>query len=685
MPRLGLALSGGGFRATLYHLGVIRFLRDAGQLQHVSDIASVSGGSILAAHMVLNWDRYNGSDEQFNEAANEIVQFVQFDIRNHIIRRLPLLYPLRFLAKLTPIDESRLTPNAILERYYRTLLYGDRRLYELPEQPALHILTTNISNGGLSVFNRQGLFIQQRDDDGNSTFKHIAGTMASLARVVGASSAFPGLFPPVKISATDIGVREGNFSAEWFTDGGVYDNLGIRAFSWLKQKNIDFDQVLVSDAGKPFQILSDASLGFVGQSFRATDILWDRVWQLERENFGKQDKFAFLPISEQVNLSEDPTALHPVVQAEVQSIRTDLDCFSDLEINALAQHGYAVARKICRQIGVCDTNSIESPPWVPIPETSKTAQSQTSDSTRAPSTPTQQSLLLRNSSRRRTWSTVLSPWDWTSYIYVVLALLIFVYLPSQVYQLYRHSQLQATVIEAIEDGDPDIHRILRLVHVDPASDWTSETIQESLEPTEHDDTEIEMTTYSRIIDLRNWRPDEPFEDRGHVYICDRLTLKLLDTYTGDRHITLAFPIPSQDIQFRQIGSEIPAIITRVAKPYNNFGEALTLYELQYDLSSIPLGETVSLELEGLLDSRRPVARAPFFVRMKTDLLSTWMLFPTDRPYRTFNLVNYPADRSTPPQVMDSRYSIDHPFGSIIGWSVVNPKRETVYECRWTTE
>ena len=60
MPKLGLALSGGGFRATLYHLGVIRYLRDTGKLEEVSDIASVSGGSILAAHLVLNWEKYTG-------------------------------------------------------------------------------------------------------------------------------------------------------------------------------------------------------------------------------------------------------------------------------------------------------------------------------------------------------------------------------------------------------------------------------------------------------------------------------------------------------------------------------------------------------------------------------------------------------------------------------------------------
>jgi len=55
MKKIGLALSGGGFRATLYHLGLVRFLRDAGVLRQVTHITSVSGGSIMAAHLALNW------------------------------------------------------------------------------------------------------------------------------------------------------------------------------------------------------------------------------------------------------------------------------------------------------------------------------------------------------------------------------------------------------------------------------------------------------------------------------------------------------------------------------------------------------------------------------------------------------------------------------------------------------
>ena len=102
MAKFGLALSGGGFRATLFHLGVVRFLRDAGLLGDITDIASVSGGSVLAAHLALNWDRYNGDDEAFAGVAGEIVNFVRFDVRNHIVRRLPLLALPRFLSKLTP-------------------------------------------------------------------------------------------------------------------------------------------------------------------------------------------------------------------------------------------------------------------------------------------------------------------------------------------------------------------------------------------------------------------------------------------------------------------------------------------------------------------------------------------------------------------------------------------------------
>ena len=90
MSHIGLALSGGDFRATLYHLGVVRFLRDAGILPKITHMTTVSGGSIIGAHMVLNWDRYCGSDAEFDEAATELVRFVQLDVRNRSSGVFPL-------------------------------------------------------------------------------------------------------------------------------------------------------------------------------------------------------------------------------------------------------------------------------------------------------------------------------------------------------------------------------------------------------------------------------------------------------------------------------------------------------------------------------------------------------------------------------------------------------------------
>ena len=93
MNRIGLALSGGGFRATLYHLGLTRFLRDAGILSQVTQITSVSGGSIFAAHLMLNWDRFNGSPNVFDAAASELLSVVRLDVRNRIARRFPCIFP----------------------------------------------------------------------------------------------------------------------------------------------------------------------------------------------------------------------------------------------------------------------------------------------------------------------------------------------------------------------------------------------------------------------------------------------------------------------------------------------------------------------------------------------------------------------------------------------------------------
>jgi hypothetical protein len=164
-----------------------------------------------------------------------------------------------------------------------------------------------------------------------------------------------------------------------------------------------------------------------------------------------------------------------------------------------------------------------------------------------------------------------------------------------------------------------------------------------------------------------------------------LSIKLLETFKGNRRITLRYPIRSRDLQIRVSNSTIPRTIWHVDSPIDFHGEPRNLYEVELDLSQVPILEPVSLELEFLVPFPVVNGRIDFETYAKTDLASIWILFPPDRPYRHYSLVHYTASRNSPPELMQARFAIDHPYGSLIGWSVINPERDHVYECRWTTE
>ena len=59
---IALCLSGGGYRAMLFHLGVLWYLNDAGYLPKLARISSVSGGSITSGVLALAWPKLTGGD-----------------------------------------------------------------------------------------------------------------------------------------------------------------------------------------------------------------------------------------------------------------------------------------------------------------------------------------------------------------------------------------------------------------------------------------------------------------------------------------------------------------------------------------------------------------------------------------------------------------------------------------------
>src|SRR5947209_16335612 len=74
-PGMALCLSGGGYRAMLFHVGALWRLNEIGYLRRLAQISSVSGGSITAGVLALAWTRLAFDDQRVGQRfVPEIVQ-----------------------------------------------------------------------------------------------------------------------------------------------------------------------------------------------------------------------------------------------------------------------------------------------------------------------------------------------------------------------------------------------------------------------------------------------------------------------------------------------------------------------------------------------------------------------------------------------------------------------------------
>ncbi len=259
---VGLALSGGGYRAMLFHIGSLWRLLDAGKLFDLTRISSVSGGSITAAVLALAWERIKIEGQAAFE--EEVVK------------------PLRAMARVT-IDEKSVisglllpgTVGAYVSGAYAKHLFGTKTLQAFPEHPRFIINATNLETGSLFRFSRREI----RD----WRLGRIIDPKISLADAVTASSAFPPILSPFVLDVapddferTSPGELDNNdFRTEIsLSDGGVYDNLGLQQV-WGKCR-----AVLVSDAGG--HITDDPSPpgDWARQSLRVMEIIDQQVRNL---------------------------------------------------------------------------------------------------------------------------------------------------------------------------------------------------------------------------------------------------------------------------------------------------------------------------------------------------------------------------------------------------------------------
>jgi len=269
---MALCLSGGGYRAMLFHAGVLLRLNEIGYLARLRRISSVSGGSITAARLGLVW-----KDLHFEEGvATDLVEKVITPIWNlagHTIDSGAILGGI--LTPLVSISDE-------VAKAYRKHLYGDATLQDLPDDtdgsaPRFIINATNVQTGALWRFSRPYM--------GDYRVGRTYLPSVSLAEAAAASSAFPPVLSPMQLDLSrcvfpaeqGADLQQSPYTRRAFlTDGGVYDNLGLET-AWKRYRTL-----LVSDGGGKMQPEPAPHTDWPRHAIRVNDIIDNQVRSLRK-------------------------------------------------------------------------------------------------------------------------------------------------------------------------------------------------------------------------------------------------------------------------------------------------------------------------------------------------------------------------------------------------------------------
>ena len=330
---IGLALSGGGFRATLFHLGSLIRLNELGLLSQIDSISAVSGGSILSGLLASRWNEL------------DFVDGTAVNLMDVVFEPIWAFCGLNVDVKAGAL--GLVLGSGPLERRYRRDLIGDKTLQDLPGHPEFVFNAAHLETGRNWTFTKARM--------GTYLIGYVDSPNLPIAKVVAASSACPPFFAPVRISLDSEDFRRSTTDdfARLFTethlkdsvaltDGGTYDNLGIHAIR-------RFRTILVSDASGLLQAKKgNPVLRFIWQrSIRPTEIAVEQTRALRRQKYVgelsdrlREGAFWALGIAiekyDATNRFEFPDDWH----SRMASFRTRLNSFGDEEKRDLINWGY---------------------------------------------------------------------------------------------------------------------------------------------------------------------------------------------------------------------------------------------------------------------------------------------------------------------------------------------------------
>ena len=271
-PPIGLSLSGGGFRASLFHLGVLKRLDELDILDRVTHISGVSGGAVTAALFVhlKRRQQQNPQYKRFNfrELEMALLGFVKANPRT---RWLGVLLLRRLIYWLAPMPVRLALGQALatyaFDGFFRGYMFKDVALSSLTQGkeglPHLIINTTGLEKGQNVYFTPTYVGPDKAlafDPRGGQS---IARGEVSLAFAVGASACVPAIFPPSVLPlqpAANGGAVAADPARAHLVDGGVCDNQGIGVF--LTEPKVGAERVqylIVSDASRVLDPEEDGS------------------------------------------------------------------------------------------------------------------------------------------------------------------------------------------------------------------------------------------------------------------------------------------------------------------------------------------------------------------------------------------------------------------------------------------
>jgi len=425
--KVGLALSGGGFRASLFHLGVLARLAEMDVLRSVEALSTVSGGSIVGAHYYLEVQRLLERKPDGEITREDYVEVVHTVLRQFLdgvqrnVRMRVMASVAHNLKMLFPLGYSR---THRLGELYESELYarvedgrGDdspRTLPQLLVQPApgeggkaagfrpktdnwrrrakvpvLLLNTTSLNSGHNWHFTASWMGeppgLTGEAVDKNARYRRLYYRQAPtrdlrnfrLGHAVAASSCVPGLFEPLAISGL---YPE---SVVQLVDGGVHDNQGVAG---LLDEGCNL--ILCSDASGQMGDLAQPKDGLLSVLTRSGSIQGDRVRETEYQDLegrlagGSLQGLFFIHLKKDVEVHpldwvgcQDPRpgatepapvtpyGVAPDLQSLLAGVRTDLDSFTEVEAYALMASGYLMTEQQFRAILDEERRSQALPVW----------------------------------------------------------------------------------------------------------------------------------------------------------------------------------------------------------------------------------------------------------------------------------------------------------------------------------